>query len=87
MFLFPRRDVRLMKSALFLSIDACFFAHPSARARGHQPGILHNRTRDGGKRCRAYIFPMLKTFRLTFLRMRDKYKIINVQRKDNAFMV
>ena len=32
-------------------------------------------------------FPALKTFQLTFLRMRDKCKIIDVQRKDNAFMV
>ena len=38
-------------------------------------------------RCSAYIFPALKTFRLTFLRMRDICKIINVQRKDKAFMV
>ena len=32
-------------------------------------------------------FRALKTFRLTFLRMRDICKIINVQRKDKAFMV
>ena len=38
-------------------------------------------------RCSAYIFPALETFRLTFLRMRDICKIINVQRKDKAFMV
>ena len=38
-------------------------------------------------RCSAYIFPALKPFRLTFLRMRDICKIINVQRKDQAFMV
>ena len=38
-------------------------------------------------RCSAYIFPALETSRLTFLRMRDKCKIINVQRKDKAFMV
>ena len=38
-------------------------------------------------RCSANIFPALKTFRLTFLRMRDICKIISVQRKDQAFMV
>ena len=37
--------------------------------------------------CSAYIFPALKTFRLMFLRMRDICKIVNVQRKDKAFMV
>ena len=31
-------------------------------------------------------FLALLTFRLTFLRMRDISKIINVQRKDKAFM-
>ena len=38
-------------------------------------------------RCRAYIFQSLKTFRLTFLRMRDKCKILNVLRNDKAFLV
>ena len=32
-------------------------------------------------------FRALKTFRLTFLRMRDICNIINVQRKDKGFMV
>ena len=32
-------------------------------------------------RCSAYIFPAVETFRLTFLRMRDICKIMNVQRK------
>jgi len=35
---------------------------------------------------RLYFFPALQTFWLTFVRMRDKYKIINVQRNDTAFM-
>ena len=40
--------------------------------------------------CRTYIFLVVinfLTFRLTFLRMRDKCKIINVQRNDKAFFV
>ena len=37
-----------------------------------------------GGRCSAYIFPALQTFRLTFLRMRDICKIINVQRKEKG---
>jgi hypothetical protein len=32
-------------------------------------------------------FQSLKTFRLTFLRMRNKCKIINVQRNNKAFSV
>ena len=32
-------------------------------------------------------FCSLKTFRLTFLHMRNKYKIINVQRNNKAFSV
>ena len=32
-------------------------------------------------------FRSLKTFRLTFLRMRNKCKIINVQRNDKGFSV
>jgi len=32
-------------------------------------------------------FRSLKTSQLTFLRMRDICKIVNVQRKDKAFMV
>ena len=38
-------------------------------------------------RCRAYIFPVVKTFRLTFLRMRNKCKIVNIQRNDKALSV
>ena len=38
-------------------------------------------------RCSAYMFQALETFRMTFLRMRGKCKIINVQRNDKASMV
>ena len=39
------------------------------------------------RRCCAYIFPVVKTFRLTFLRMRNKCKIIYVQRNNKAFSI
>ena len=42
--------------------------------------VTHKKIICERTRCIAY-------FRLTFLRMRDKCKIINVQRHDKAFMV
>ncbi len=70
----------------------------SAPARAHASWRCHlarasrrvlSRTVKTSRHARfsAYIFPALETFRLTFLRMRDICKIINVQRKDKAFMV
>ena len=41
---------------------------------------------SGIQRCSAYIFPALQTFLLTFLRMRDKCKIINVQLIDKHWL-
>ena len=52
--------------------------HSLLRLRKEQQLFIQRRS--------AYIFRRYKTFRLTFLRMRDKCKFINVQRKDKAFM-
>ena len=46
---------------------------------------FHMRRLRGG--VALTLFRSLKTFRLTFLRMRDKCKIINVQRNNKAFSV
>ena len=53
------------------------YSHPSSHTRGRCGWLCW---------CRAYIFPIVINFWLTFLRTCDKCKIINVQRNNNAFL-